>query len=187
MAYSYCHKLLWLPYYPKKKKNGFLESEAENDTQRTLYPTGKITLNSSHYLSYRILFLPSHLSACLFLHYLLDVEYYEENKNGFYFQQTRSLWGREATDLNGHNISLENDRFHKRGANEVLREIQKSVSGGSDEGRLVGRLAFEVVAFAGCVGLEPGCWCPGSRAQASRRGGLQKLLGRRACQSHLHV
>lgn len=38
-----------------------------------------------------------------------------------------SLWEREATDLNSRNISLENDRFHKRGANEVLWEIQKRV------------------------------------------------------------
>lgn len=122
---------------------------------------------------------------CLFLHYLLDVEYCEGNKNGFYFQQTRSLWGREATDLNGHNISLENVGFHKRGANEVLWEIQKSVSGGRDEGRLGGGLAFEVLAFAGYVGLEPCCWCRGGRAQASRPGGLQKLQGMRASQSHL--
>lgn len=64
------------------------------------------------------------------------MEYYEGNKNGFYFQQTRSLWRTEATDLRGHNISLKNDRFHKRGINEVLWKIQKNVSGGGVRGGL---------------------------------------------------
>lgn len=42
-----------------------------------------------------------------------------------------------ATALHGHGIGLENDRFHKTGARDVLWEIQERVSlgAGSEKAR----------------------------------------------------
>lgn len=65
-----------------------------------------------------------------FLHHVRCRLLWEE-QNGF-------CWMKGATDLHGHEIGLENDQFHRRGASDVLWEIQKRVALGAGSGKARG-------------------------------------------------
>lgn len=95
-----------------------MEPQIENDTQRSPCPLSclQVKLHQMlHVICLKEFFFYTviYQHVFFFFHHPLDVEYYEGSKNGFY-------WVKEAVDFNYHNIGLENDKFHKRGVNEML-------------------------------------------------------------------